>query len=36
MFYVSAALGVLFVLWSSILFTKIYRKQKQEPLEAAR
>jgi hypothetical protein len=27
MFYVSAALGVMFVLWSSILFTKIYRKQ---------
>ena len=27
MFYVAAALGVLFVLWSSILFTKIYRKQ---------
>jgi Family of unknown function (DUF5690) len=36
MFYVSAVLGILFVLWSSILFTKIYRKQKQEPLEAAR
>ena len=27
MFYVSAALSVMFVLWSSILFTKIYRKQ---------
>lgn len=27
MFYISAALGILFVLWSSILFTKIYRKQ---------
>ena len=27
MFYVSAALGVMFVLWSSVLFTKIYRKQ---------
>jgi hypothetical protein len=36
MFYVSAALGILFVLWSSILFTKIYRKQNQEPPEAAR
>ncbi len=29
MFYVSAAAGILFVLWSSILFTKIYRKQNQ-------
>src|SRR5580698_10724032 len=34
MFYVSAALGVMFVLWSAILFTRIYKKQ--EPLEAAR
>lgn len=29
MFYVSAAAGILFVLWSSVLFTKIYRKQNQ-------
>jgi hypothetical protein len=36
MFYFSAAAGILFVLWSSALFTKIYRNQNQEPLEAAR
>jgi Family of unknown function (DUF5690) len=36
MFYLSAVAGILLVLWGSILFTKIYRKQNQEPLEAAR
>lgn len=36
MFYFSAAAGVLFVLWGSVLFTKIYRNQNQEPLEAVR
>jgi hypothetical protein len=36
MFYISAAAGILFVLWSSVLFTKIYRNQNQEPLEAAK
>ena len=34
MFYFSAVAGILLVLWGSILFTKIYRKQ--EPLEAVR
>jgi hypothetical protein len=36
MFYISAAAGILFVLWSSVLFTKIYRNQNQEPLKAVR
>jgi hypothetical protein len=31
MFYLSAAAGIVLVLWGSILFTRIYRKQ-QEPL----
>jgi hypothetical protein len=34
MFYFSAVAGILLVLWGSLLFTKIYRKQ--EPLEAVR
>jgi len=34
MFYFAAAAGILFVLWGSVLFTKIYRNQNQEPLEA--
>jgi hypothetical protein len=27
MFYVAAAAGIVFVLWSAILFTRIYKKQ---------
>ena len=29
MFYVAAAAGILFVLWSAILFTRIYKNQNQ-------
>jgi Family of unknown function (DUF5690) len=36
MFYISAFAGILLVLLASTLFTKIYRKQNQEPPEAAR
>jgi hypothetical protein len=28
MFYVAAAAGIVFVLWSAILFIRIYRKQQ--------
>jgi hypothetical protein len=33
MFYVAAAAGMVFVLWSAVLFVRIYRKQ-QSPLAA--
>ena len=36
MFYISAFAGILLVLLASTLFAKIYRKQNQEPPEAAR